>query len=787
MEGLLSVLRGCGGPGTLLLLMVTVMTMTTTMTVASSTPPPKAEVQPKTPVKPHVRLHDKRVLVNITRYGSNLCHECTTTIMPCVQTKTLPCSFSEDGGVLFSKTNGTKPALKDEDDDDDDDDDIYSDKAFYKGRRRKRATHYSSRRERRRRRWQEWWNNDSEESEDSDDKDKSKDKDKDKGGSNEKPRLALCRYNFTKQCWEKRCEMKCCDGSPMDAKTNGCRDTDDGGLVKSCLNGGTLSGDKSHCQCPEGFSGLQCQNRKCSVKCQNGGICQTRTPQSGSLAHTTHNDDYCVCPIDTKGTFCEEKVCTLGCKNNGTCISSGSSLYRYTWCRCQGGFFGQLCEKGHRKEGECPKRSALQSCSPIRWRHECTDDSECPDIRKCCRNACYHHVCVYPNNENASCIFGNETYSLGIAFRPDPCHLCTCNASHVGAPQGVVECARIRCPPKPKYCTNLVTREGECCPVCEEDPGVAVCAGNYTYPHFTNCPRKQVVVEVDSKDTNLATVVNLGLEAQDCKGDPLDVMYSMEKVTAGKGEDNFQLLTATSARDDKGNFAQCAFHIRIHDPYPPEFLTCPLDMAVPKLGPVEWEVPIARDNVGLARPPTSRRNPGIRLGPGQYVVEYLAEDFQGNKAICKFVITVEKGNGFLPHPADHDHDHDHPIPQTLHQHQLDGPSHSSTAIGVGVASLLIVIVLIALAAFFWCRQRGATQNSSGVAQPGIATPNGPGSRAARWNLNAAASSGGVPQYSLPPQEVMSPPVYSQVDDMIAGLGATGGQEAGELPVKTSLA
>ena len=60
----------------------------------------------------------------------------------------------------------------------------------------------------------------------------------------------------------------------------------------------------------------------------------------------------------------------------------------------------------------------------------------------------------------------------------------------------------------------------------------------------------------------------------------------------------------------------------------------------PSPGPVTWEIPVARDNVGLAIPPTSSHHPGDKMGPGDYMIEYWAEDFQGNIARCSFVVTV---------------------------------------------------------------------------------------------------------------------------------------------------
>ena len=83
------------------------------------------------------------------------------------------------------------------------------------------------------------------------------------------------------------------------------------------------------------------------------------------------------------------------------------------------------------------------------------------------------------------------------------------------------------------------------------------------------------------------------------------------------------------------------------DPFAPEFQTCPLDFVEPQPGPVTWAVPVARDNVGLAVPPTSSYHPGAVLQAGSHMIEYWAEDFEGNIARCSFVITVGQSQYYL--------------------------------------------------------------------------------------------------------------------------------------------
>ena len=76
-----------------------------------------------------------------------------------------------------------------------------------------------------------------------------------------------------------------------------------------------------------------------------------------------------------------------------------------------------------------------------------------------------------------------------------------------------------------------------------------------------NCPKDLVVLDVEEADDTAS--VNVDLRALDCRGHPLGVLLSEDTLTAGVGEQNFQLLSATSARDGRGNFAECLFHVRV--------------------------------------------------------------------------------------------------------------------------------------------------------------------------------------------------------------------------------
>ena len=116
-------------------------------------------------------------------------------------------------------------------------------------------------------------------------------------------------------------------------------------------------------------------------------------------------------------------------------------------------------------------------------------------------------------------------------------------------------------------------------------------------------------------------------------------------------------------------------------------------------------------------------------------------------------------------------------------------SHTSLSVGLGIATTLFVVLLLALAFLVFRRhrkQRNTARGESALPMPTVnrvsTMTNGVGNGLG-WNPRNAV--GGLPQYSVGHEDVMSPPTYSRTDEMIAGL-ASGGAEAAELPAKSPL-
>lgn len=144
---------------------------------------------------------------------------------------------------------------------------------------------------------------------------------------------------------------------------------------RPCKNGGQcLNGkDAFYCQCPAGWTGQACAEdyNECSdtslVICQNGGICQNRSPPQRFE---------CECSAEYYGLHCSSKY--NDCKNDKTCGEHGfcvdeqrtsPNLPAYT-CRCDPGY-----------------ESSTNG--------DDNDSGECHDTNECLNNPCYSGVkCV---------------------------------------------------------------------------------------------------------------------------------------------------------------------------------------------------------------------------------------------------------------------------------------------------------------------------------------------------------------------------------------------------------
>ena len=84
------------------------------------------------------------------------------------------------------------------------------------------------------------------------------------------------------------------------------------------------------------------------------------------------------------------------------------------------------------------------------------------------------------------------------------------------------------------------------------------------------------------------------------------------------------------------------------DDVAPWFTNCPNDIieyAGDMYGAVvEWDEPIAEDNVGIEEPIERTHLPGDYFQEGVHHIENVAQDKAGNEAVCEFTITITAGN-----------------------------------------------------------------------------------------------------------------------------------------------
>ena len=122
------------------------------------------------------------------------------------------------------------------------------------------------------------------------------------------------------------------------------------------------------------------------------------------------------------------------------------------------------------------------------------------------------------------------------------------------------------------------------------------------------------------------------------------------------------------------------------------------------------------------------------------------------------------------HSHDHDHDHDH-------------HDHLALSAGLGIGMTLLIAAAIVFVVIFYRRYRKAQKAASSNAltvRMGALTGETTGGPA--WNQHTAPA---PPQYTLSPNDVMSPPLYSSGDEALVTM-ATGTQQAGDLPTKAPL-
>jgi gliding motility-associated-like protein len=187
---------------------------------------------------------------------------------------------------------------------------------------------------------------------------------------------------------------------------------------------------------------------------------------------------------------------------------------------------------------------------------------------------------------------------------------------------------------------------------------VGTCAFSITVletapPTFAACPPNLIIgLNSSGCDTTLTWAPPTATDL--CSG--VDTVFSDVQpgtiFTAG-------LTTITyTAVDTDGNSATCAFTVQILDQTPPFFTGCPGDTLLASAGPCgtvyNFTLPTASDNCDAAPMIISSHQPGIdTFLNGATTVVILAEDMNGNRDTCSFIVTVNATTvpGFANVPA----------------------------------------------------------------------------------------------------------------------------------------
>ncbi|ESO88932.1 hypothetical protein LOTGIDRAFT_153999 [Lottia gigantea] len=430
-----------------------------------------------------------------------------------------------------------------------------------------------------------------------------------------------CEKEETYTCRYFKCYEVCCSGWVMEPINNTCSIYDSFPTELHCKNGGEeiLTVDGPVCVCPASFTGKNCETNLCDLNCLNEGLCDY---VDGAAR--------CVCQKGFKGKLCEKHFCSGGCQNDGRCVID-EGIFAKPFCVCPPKYSGKYCEKSdyEPKPGVCPRVHNQMLVNVGVCTNTCYDDDGCQGQHKCCSTGC-GSSCMMPADQ--FCVWNKTEYTIGEHFKPNACTVCTCYIPDSRRSYGGARCESLPCPTL--NCNMIET--GECCDVCVDDI-FPVKPISYEEPRFVNCPATTLVLVLELDESSVHLPIKL--EALDYMTNRLDVFYTRTIFEAGKGPTNFHTVTATSSTDRFGQFAVCIFQIRVKDRQPPAFDYCPSTIKTTKQI-VEWNTPIARDNVGLAVKPVSRSKPGEKFKYGDHAIVYKTEDYEGNVANCIFFVKV---------------------------------------------------------------------------------------------------------------------------------------------------
>lgn len=438
----------------------------------------------------------------------------------------------------------------------------------------------------------------------------------------------LCGYNDRvfyghAECHFYECQKKCCKGWSMDEF--GKCSIERSGI--DCLNGGTPLGDL--CLCTKHFTGRNCERAVCDGECLNGGECRKVDP---------YLPPKCVCTANFTGNYCEKPVCGEGCLNGGTCLSN----YYGVVCACPEGYLGPRCEQEF-----APK---LDSCRIVHSSYDtncastCKSDRDCTKEESCCdhegRNICVvrqekaYQTCEYDG------FIPKSRLRVGQVVKDAWGKTCRCMPGYV---HGILHCGDDECgtfDPEENTCKS----HGDGVMYDKDHVKDEDIQGDKEYhpPRMINCPTKYSRVLVEVQEHSNVGLLYHRFGARDYLGEELHVHVSQQKFFACNCSFGQRVRANATAVDRHGGKSTCCFTVQIVDHHPPKLSHCPTDIYAVVGERISWTVPKATDNVGIRDLWLEPRvSDGSRIGPGDHMFRYVAEDWHGNKAECRFLVSVK--------------------------------------------------------------------------------------------------------------------------------------------------
>ncbi|XP_077982993.1 uncharacterized protein LOC144437838 [Glandiceps talaboti] len=381
-----------------------------------------------------------------------------------------------------------------------------------------------------------------------------------------------------------------------------------------------------------------CLNNDCSDGCQEvpGGfhcLCNSGFRLDSDMKT-------CISCSDT-WLVTSSSLCTSNCDVNADCSEDACNPGHYQ-CVCKGGYQGDGSSCN-----ECPINKFKESLSTSNCQ-PCPAHSTTKGHRGWTQCICDAN---YMMNDEGTCEEGEPpcgdltkpTNGELICAVDSSVYICTleCNNGYMPANSQLTQ---FICQSNGQW--HGVTSADSCIgapSVTTVPPGV---------PLFTQCPEGQDLTFNVPPDGDTADI-DIDIQAQDGNGNIIE-----HEIVGGNVEIPGTLQFSDVTRDGihvnvqaVGSNVWCRFKVIVADPHPPVITSCPSDQSYTTSDDsmsVEWDDPVATDNIELLLPATTDRVSGSDFYEGESTVTVTATDTSENTATCSFTVTIIHSLGECP-------------------------------------------------------------------------------------------------------------------------------------------